>query len=125
MKRYKNGFHSPIRRIAIYKTFERFDTIRDRFMSGIRWFLIDQRYLSISIKLEFSDPEAPVEAFTAYIADIAPRPLFAFHIASLWTAPFRCLHFAILLTSFESFSPNSDILETDDECIYPSPGYAG
>ena len=94
-------------------------------MSGIRWFLIDRRYLSISVKLEFSAIDAPVEAFTAYILDITLRPLFAFHVASIWTAPFRCLHFTILLTSFESFTFNSDILETDEENVYPAPGYPG
>ena len=94
-------------------------------MSGARWFLIDFRYLSVSVKIEYSAPDAPVEAFTAYILDITLRPLFALHIASVWTAPFRCLHFCFLLTSFESFSFNSDLLETDEECIYPSPGYPG
>ena len=94
-------------------------------MSGIRWFIIDQRYLSISIKVEYSALDAPVEAFTAYIFDVTLRPLFALHIASVWTAPFRCLHFCFLLTSFESFSLNSDLLETDEDCIYPSPDYPG
>ena len=89
-------------------------------MSGVRCFLIEQRYLPISVEIEYSDIEAPVEAFAAYILDITLRPIFAFHLASLWVGPFHCLHFTVLITSFQSFSPNSDILETDEGCVSPS-----
>ena len=95
------------------------------FMSGTRWFLSDYRYLSISVKIEHSDIEAPVGSFTGYILAVAIRPLIAPRVSSLWTLPFRWLHFVALITSFSSFSLNCDIVQTDEECEYPDPGYPG
>ena len=90
-----------------------------------RWFLIDYRYLSISFTVDWPNADLPVEPFTGYSLDISPMPLFIIHIVSLWTGPFRCWHFAFLCTSFPNFTFNSDILETDETCIYPAPGFPG
>lgn len=59
-----------------------------------RWFLIDYRYLSISVKVDWTNPELPVEPFTGYSLDFPLMPLFIIHIVSLWVAPFRCFRFA-------------------------------
>ena len=92
---------------------------------GARWFLVGNRYFSISVKVEWPNYEMPIEPFIGFILDIPIRPLLIIHIVSLWTGPFRCLRFAFLCTSMPDFEFHSDILETDEDCVYPAPGYPG
>ena len=88
-----------------------------------RWFLIDYRYLSISVKVDWPNPELPVGPFTGYSFDFSIRPLFIMHIVSLWAAPFRCFQFAFLRTSIPDFTFRSDVLDTEESRIYPAGGY--
>ena len=90
-----------------------------------RWFIIDYRYFSVSVKIDWPNNDLPVEPFIGYTLDISARPIFIVHIVSLWAGLFRCCHFAILCTSFPNSAFNSDIFETDEECIYPAEGYHG
>ena len=90
-----------------------------------RWFLVDYRYFSVSVKVLWPDPTLPIEPFAGYILDISIRPLVICHIVSLWRGPLRCFRFAFLCTSMPNFEYHSDILETDDTCVYPAPDYPG
>ena len=90
-----------------------------------RWFLIDRRYFSLSVRIGRNPDIENLEPFAGYFFDLSLRPIFIIHIVSLWTGPFRCFHFAILFTSFPNFEYSSDIYETDESCVYPAPGYAG
>ena len=85
-----------------------------------RYWIIDQRYLSISITYQESDIEQPNQ-ISAWIFDLSLRPLFSIHIASTWRSLIRCENFTILATSFQSFGYTSDIYETDETRIYPLP----
>ena len=87
-----------------------------------RRFIIDRRYLPISIRIEYTDVEQPVGRFAGYILDIDTAH-FTIQIVSLWTVPFRCLRFELLLTSPPSFAFNSDISETDETFEDPAAGY--
>ena len=87
----------------------------------LRWFLVDWRYLSISFKHEGPDIEDQ-DPQHCWIFDLTLRPIFTLHIASVWNGFPRCINFVILCTSFPGFSYQSDILETDESCIYPFPG---
>ena len=89
-----------------------------------RWFLIDFRYLSIWVTYETPvDPHDFVRA--RYLFDISLRPLVAFHIASVWNGFPRCVDFAIVITSFASMTIATDLLDTDETCTYPAPGFPG
>ena len=90
-----------------------------------RWFLIDTRFLSISFTLDNTDFDLEEHnPLTALIFDISLRPIATVHISSVWTTYNRCVNFAILFTSFQSFSYQSDIFETDEMFHYPTPGQA-
>ena len=86
----------------------------------IRWFIVDLRYLPISVKHEGPDIEE-LDGQHAWVSDLTPRPLFTLHIASVWNSFPRCVNFVILCTSFVGFQYQSGVLETDDTRIYPCP----
>ena len=89
-----------------------------------RWFLIDRRYLSIWVTYE--TPVDPLDIVRArYIFDISLRPLVAINIVSVWNGFPRCVDFAIVITSFASITIATDLLDTDETCIYPAPGFPG
>ena len=85
-----------------------------------RWFLLNRRYLSISVTISGPDVESQ-ESNVVLIADISIRPLFAWHCASIWSAPVRCGNFVILRTSFARFEFHSDHFETDEIHTFPEP----
>ena len=86
-----------------------------------RWFLINLRYLSISVTIagpDFNNPEDNV----VLAADVSFRPLFAWHCASIWSGLFRCENFVFLWTTFARFDFLSDHLDVyDDLTLDPSP----
>ena len=89
-----------------------------------RWFLIDTRFLSISWTLGNADydPEDP-NPLSAVIFDVSLRPIATLHVSSVWSSRNnRCLNFAMLFTSYQSFGYQSDIFEKEEMFPYPIPG---
>ena len=87
-----------------------------------KYFIVDYRYLSIWITVETPEPAWNVQTWT-FLVDVSVRPIFAIHIASIWTSSTRCADFAIILTSFRSMIIHTDLNDTDETCIYPCPGF--
>ena len=89
-----------------------------------RWFIIDTRFLSISFTIENADFSLDdLNPLNDFIFDVSLRPIATLHISSVWTTYNRCVNFAILFTSFQSFGYQSDIFETDEMFHYPTPGH--
>ena len=83
-----------------------------------RWWIIDLRYLSISVTYQESDIEQP-NHISAWIFDVSIRPLCTLHIASTWQSLCKCENFTFLCTTFQTLNYASDIYETDETCVYP------
>ena len=79
-----------------------------------RWFLINTRYLSVSLTLDGPDAENP-EGLRVFCFDLSLRPILAAHCASTWSAFGACENFVFLVTSFASFSFASGHLDTYSE----------
>ena len=79
-----------------------------------RWFVINRRYLSISVTLDGPGAENP-EGLRVFCFDLSLRPILTAHCASTWSAFGACDNFVLLITSFASFSFVSDHLDTHSD----------